>query len=83
MVLLFKVLNGYFRPNLCLKECYKMSFLEDLYKVASKNNGKGRIMKRCLEKELSFDDVEALAIINNQTAFTATGVERLLDIIER
>ena len=44
-----------------------MSFLEDLYKVASKNNGKGRIMKRCLEKELSFEDVEALSIINKQT----------------
>ena len=60
-----------------------MSFLEDLYKVASKNNGKGRIMKRCLEKELSFEDVEALSIINKQTAFTSKGVETILDIIER
>lgn len=83
MVLLFNVLNGYFRPNLCLKECYKMSFLEDLYKVASRDTYKGRVMKRCLDKELSFEDVEALAVINNQTSFTAKGVERLLDIIER
>jgi len=60
-----------------------MSFLEELYRVASKNTGKGRIMKRCLEKDLNFDDVEALAVINKQTAFTASGVERILDIIER
>ena len=60
-----------------------IEILEDLYKVASKNSGKGRIMKRCLEKDLSFRDVEALAIINNQTSFTATGVETILDIIER
>lgn len=60
-----------------------MSFLEDLYKVASRDTYKGRVMKRCLDKELSFEDVEALAVINNQTSFTAKGVERLLDIIER
>lgn len=60
-----------------------IEILNDLHKVASKNSGKGRIFKRCLEKELSFEDVEALAIINNQTSFTATGVETILDIIER
>lgn len=60
-----------------------MEFLEDLYQVASRNTGKGRIMKRCLEKDLSFNDIEALAVINNQTAFTSKGVETILDIIER
>jgi len=60
-----------------------MDFLEDLYQVASRDTYKGRVMKRCLDKELSFDDVEALAIINNQTSFTAKGVEQILDIIER
>ena len=83
MVLLFNVLNGYFRPNLCFKGCYKMSFLEELYHVASRDTYKGRVMKRCLDKELRFNDIEALAVINNQTSFTAKGVERLLDIIER
>lgn len=60
-----------------------MDFLKDLYKVASKDTGKGRIIKRCLEKDLSFNDVEALAVINKQTAFTSKGVETILDIIER
>ena len=60
-----------------------MDFLKDLYQVASRDTYEGRVMKRCLDKDLSFDDVEALAVINNQTSFTAKGVERLLDIIER
>jgi hypothetical protein len=55
-----------------------MDFLEDLYKVASRDTYKGRVMKRCLDKELSFEDVEALAVINNQTSFTAKGVETII-----
>lgn len=60
-----------------------MSFLEELYQVANRDTAKGRIFKQCLDKELSFSDIEDLAVINKQTAFTARSVEKILDVIQR
>jgi len=64
-----------------------MSYLElhekQLSEVAARDSNKGRIFKRCLDKQLSHSDIESLVHINSLSALSYKNVERILDVLER
>ena len=64
-----------------------MRFLEiheqELSILAARDSAKGRVFAKCLEKDLTLDDIESLIHMSGQSALSYKNVEKVLDVLGR